>query len=212
MRFLWIPLTVLFLDQATKVLVYLNMYPGQSIPLLGDWFRLTFTQNPGMAFGITLGIPHLVPALAIFATTLIVLYILHVREGYQPYVLSLMVILGGALGNIIDRVFYGMIFGYGQFFQGRVVDFIHVDVWRGPLPEAIPFIGGTPVALFPIWNVADMAIVLGVVGILVFQKEFHNQLDETNAAKSDTESEVATDGEPSSTPPDAAQEPPSPLA
>lgn len=184
MRFLWIPLTVLCLDQATKVAIYLNMYPGQSIALLSDWLRLTFTQNPGMAFGITLGVANLVPVLAIVATTLIVLYILHVRDGYQPYVASLMVILGGALGNIIDRIFYGMIFGYGGFFQGRVVDFIHVDVWRGPLPETIPFVGGTPVALFPIWNVADMAIVLGVVGILFFQKEFHARLDLEKAASS----------------------------
>lgn len=189
MRFLWITLTVLFIDQATKAAVYLNMYPGQSIALLGDWFRLTFTQNPGMAFGITLGVPQLVPVLAVVATTLIVLYIIHVRNGYAPYVASLMAILGGALGNIIDRVFYGMIFGYSGFFEGRVVDFIHFNVWRGIVPESIPLLGGSPLALFPIWNVADMAIVLGVVGILIFQKEFHAQLDASKES-SDADSEI----------------------
>lgn len=206
MRFLWITLTVLFIDQATKAAVYLNMYPGQSIALIGDWFRLTFTQNPGMAFGITLGVPQLVPVLAVVATTLIVLYIIHVRNGYAPYVASLMTILGGALGNIIDRVFYGMIFGYSGFFEGRVVDFIHFNVWRGIVPESIPLLGGSALALLPIWNVADMAIVLGVVGILIFQKEFHAQLDANKEAldmDSETNASAAPDTEVSSAGPNA---------
>lgn len=159
------------------------MPPYRSIGLLGDWLKLTFTENPGMAFGITFGPAGLVTAFSIIATLLIVIYLYRVRKGYAPYRASLALILGGAIGNIIDRMFYGLVFGYGNFFQGRVVDFIHVDLWSGYVPDAVPFIGGNYMALFPIWNVADMAIVVGVVGILVFQKKFHEILAGAAAAK-----------------------------
>lgn len=175
MRILWITALVLLADQATKVVVLQTMYRGQSIPLLGDWLRLTYTENPGMAFGITFGPPGTVTVFALLATLLILYYMVHVRDGYAPYRMSLAMILGGALGNIVDRVFYGQLFGYGNYFQGRVVDFIHVNVWRGYVPEAVPGLGGSYLSLFPIWNVADMAIVAGVVGILWFQRTFHEQ-------------------------------------
>jgi len=82
-----------------------------------------------------------------------------------------------ALYNIVDRVFYGKILYGDPYFLGRVVDFIHVNVWRGYLPEWIPLIGGSYMALFPIWNIADMAIVCGVVGILPFQSRFHEKAE-----------------------------------
>ena len=175
MRVFWITATVILVDQITKVLVYLNMYRNQSIPLLGDWLKLTFTENPGMAFGINFGPRGMVTMFSIGATILIIVYMWRVRSGYAPYLVSLALILGGALGNIIDRVFYGVIFGYAPLFMGKVVDFVHVDLWRGTLQDLIPFLGGGDVyfALFPIWNVADMAIVGGVVGILTFQGRFH---------------------------------------
>ncbi|GIV61703.1 MAG: lipoprotein signal peptidase [Rhodothermaceae bacterium] len=177
MRVLWITLAVVVVDQATKIIVLNTMMRHESIPLLGDWLRLTFTENPGMAFGITFGPPALVTIFSIIATLLIVLYMVRIgNRGYFPYRASLALILGGALGNIIDRVFYGVLLGYDGFFLGKVVDFIHVNLWRGYVPEAVPIIGGNYVALFPIWNVADMAIVVGVVGILVFQKTFHARL------------------------------------
>jgi signal peptidase II len=116
------------------------------------------------------------------ATLLVIYYMYQVRNGYLPYRASLALILGGALGNIIDRVFYGALLGYGELFTGRVVDFIHVSLWEGFVPQMVPFIGGAYMELFPIWNVADMAIVLGVVGILYFQKTFHQQLYEEQMA------------------------------
>ncbi|NNE69065.1 MAG: peptidase A8, partial [Rhodothermales bacterium] len=140
---------IVVIDQITKVLVLKNMYQGQSIPILGDWLRLTYTENPGMAFGIELGAPALVTIFSIVATVLIIIYLSKVGRMYAPYRYSLGLVLGGAFGNIIDRVFYGAIH-YGEpLFLGRVVDFIHVNMWRGHIPEGVPFIGGNYMALFP---------------------------------------------------------------
>ncbi|MBT8399429.1 MAG: signal peptidase II [Rhodothermia bacterium] len=181
MRVLWLTGVIVALDQATKMLVVQTMYRSQSIPLIGDWLSLTYTENPGMAFGITFGPKSLITYFSIFATAVIIFYLISIRKGYAPYRTSLALVLGGALGNIIDRVFYGALI-YGEpFFQGRVVDFIHVNVWRGYLPDSIPLLGGKYIALFPIWNVADMSIVVGVVGILVFQKAFHSRQARSDA-------------------------------
>ena len=178
MRLLWTAFGVLVIDQATKVAVRLNMSvsPRQSFDIIGDWLKFTFTENPGMAFGIRLGSTAVVTACSITATVLIFIYLLRVRSGYAPYTTCLALILGGAMGNIVDRLFYGMIFGYSSFFEGRVVDFIHFDLWRGFVPESIPLVGGQFMALFPIFNIADIAICGGVAGILVFQKRFHSQM------------------------------------
>ncbi|MBO6577394.1 MAG: signal peptidase II [Rhodothermales bacterium] len=167
---------IVLVDQVTKITVLKNMDYGQSIPVIGDWLRLTYTENPGMAFGIELGAPALVTIFSIVATILIVVYLARVGRLYAPYRYSLSLVLGGAVGNIIDRVFYGAIWYDEPLFLGRVVDFIHVNLWRGHVPEAIPFIGGNYIALFPIWNVADMAIVTGVAGILIFQRSFHRAM------------------------------------
>jgi len=193
MRLLWIAASVVLIDQITKITVLQTMYRGQSIPLIGDWLKLTFTENPGMAFGITFGPPGMVTMFSIIATLLIIFYLYTVRKGYTPYRASLALILGGAIGNIIDRVFYASIFNDGPLFQGHVVDFIHVNVWRGYIPDAIPFFGGNYMALFPIWNVADMAIVIGVVGILLFQRKFHERMAaQQEAAKAEADPEAVS--------------------
>lgn len=188
MRVFWISAVVLVLDQVTKAAVLHFMHLHQSIPVLGNWLKLTFTENPGMAFGIAFGPPGTVTVLSILATGLVVAYIYQVRNTYAPYRASLAFILGGALGNIIDRVFYGEILGYGSLFTGKVVDFIHVSLWRGFIPDPVPLIGGAYMELFPIWNVADMAIVLGVVGVLAFHHIFHERLMEK--MESDAEGEA----------------------
>jgi|GEM_PF-169657 len=194
MRVLWVAALIILVDQATKLTVLQTMYRGQSIPLVGDWLRFTFTENPGMAFGIQVGPPGLITVFALLVTGLIVYYIYQIRGAYYPYRLSLAFILGGAIGNIIDRVFYGVMLDYNGYFRGHVVDFIHVDMWRGHLPEFLPLIGGSYTALFPIWNVADMAIVAGVVGILIFQNRFHDELMESadEAEVEPTEGSIAS--------------------
>lgn len=172
-RSLAIAVSVIVVDQICKVIVLNSMSRGESIPLIGSWLRFTFTENPGMAFGVRFGPPATITILSIVATVIIAIYLVRVAHVFTPYRISLSMVLGGALGNIIDRVLYGKLL-YGEpLFLGHVVDFIHVDLWRGFIPDAIPLIGGSYIALFPIWNVADMAIVLGVTGILLFQKQFH---------------------------------------
>jgi len=187
MRALWLTMAVLIGDQITKILVVQRMRLYESIPLIGDWFKFTYTTNPGMAFGLSFGPPGLITLFAVAATALIVFYLWRIRGTYAPYRYSLALILGGALGNIIDRIFYGVIYGYGRLFTGQVVDFIHVDLGLVNLP----LLGAK--RLFPIWNVADMAIVVGVVGFMIFQSAFHRRLAAQSALE---EREVFSEAEP----------------
>jgi len=218
MRVLWLSAFVVALDQATKaaILQFMASPTGvsRSIPLVGDWLRLTFTENPGMAFGITIGPPGTVTILSLVATCLVGVYIYRVRTGYAPYLWSLSLIFGGAVGNIIDRVFYGVILEYGTWFTGHVVDFIHVNLWKGFIPEAVPLIGGSYMELFPIWNVADMSIVVGVVGVLLFHNTFHERRlaarEHAEEKRSEAQNEGTTDteGEGSSTTEGRSADPP----
>jgi signal peptidase II len=192
MRVFGIAAAVVAIDQATKWLVLQMMHRHQSIPLLGDWLQFTFTENPGMAFGIEFGPPGTVAVLSVIATGLVAYYIAQVRGLYWPYRASLAFILGGAIGNIIDRVFYGVWLGYGELFQGRVVDFIHVSLWQGFVPPGVPLIGGSYMELFPIWNVADMAIVCGVAGVLFFHNAFYEAMMAKEQAEAASEQDTAS--------------------
>nr|BCX01189.1 MAG: hypothetical protein KatS3mg041_1235 [Bacteroidota bacterium] len=168
MRVLWLTFGIIVLDQAIKFWVRSSMYLGQSIDVLGQILRITYTENPGIAFGLRIGEGVLVTWLAIAATAGIAWYLYRVRHARLGYRLALASILGGAIGNLIDRIFYARWFGYGDYFQGRVVDYLHIDLWRGEL-------FGHYVALWPIFNLADVAIVTGVVAIYVFQNRFLDQ-------------------------------------
>jgi len=193
MRVLWLVAAVVLVDQISKAAVLQFMRRHESIPLLGDWLRFTFTENPGMAFGITIGPAGTVTVLSIIATLVVGAYVYRVRNGYAPYLWSLGLILGGAVGNIIDRIFYGVLLDYGPLFTGRVVDFVHVNLWQGFIPSLVPLIGGSYLELFPIWNVADMAIVAGVIGVMLFHRHFHERRRAARAAQaSDAEAAEAS--------------------
>ena len=174
MRVLWVTFAIVIADQFTKLIVKYNMALGDSIPVVGRLFRFTFTENPGMAFGLTIGSKLFLTLFSIAATVLIFVYLWRVAWAPLGYRLALALVLGGALGNVIDRVFYGMAFGEcypsppGSFrlFYGCVVDFLHLDVFQGT-------VFGRPVHLFPIGNIADVAIIAGVVLILITQRDFH---------------------------------------
>lgn len=170
MRSAIVIIAVLIVDQLTKVWIKTNMSLGESFTVIESWLKITFTQNEGMAFGITFGRPMMITVFAIIATILIALYLTQIGKEAKGHRFSMSLILGGAIGNIIDRVLYAKFFDYGGFFEGEVVDFIHVHVWDGRIPDWIPSIGGHYMSLFPIWNVADMAIVTGVFIMLVFYR------------------------------------------
>ncbi|MEM6325894.1 MAG: signal peptidase II [Bacteroidota bacterium] len=174
MRVLWATFLIVVADQITKLVVQANMTYGDSIPVIGEFFRFTYTENPGMAFGLTVGSKLFLTLFSVAATILIFVYLRHVRWAPLGYRLALAFVLGGALGNVIDRVFYGVAFGecppspegMSRLFYGCVVDFIHFDIWRGE-------VFGRYIALFPIGNIADLMIIAGVVLILVTQGTFH---------------------------------------
>lgn len=176
------------------------MQPNEEIPVIGDFFKIHFIENKGAAFGMTvdgllapLGI-HIDPEtskliLSLFSIVALsfigyFLYKLSSHRSPLPYFVSL--ILGGAMGNIIDRTFYGIFFKSineyeGGLFHGRVVDMFYFDIWKGYIPEWFPLWGGEYTALWPIFNVADSAISIGIVVILIFQGRFFRMDEKARA-------------------------------
>jgi signal peptidase II len=176
LRVLYVTLCIVFFDQVTKLLVkgftlplfnyyHQGMQLGQSIPVIGDFFRLTFVENPGMAFGIEIGGRFFLTLFSFIASIGIFYYIYHLRK--EPFIirLTLAMILGGAIGNLIDRIFYGVIFGEAPLFYGKVVDFIDMDFFH------IDFLS-FHMNRFAIFNVADASVSTGIFLMLLFYKKF----------------------------------------
>lgn len=186
---------VLLIDQVTKIWVKTTMYLGQEIPLIGNRVLIHFTENNGMAFGYEIGGEYGKLALSIFRILAVIGIIWYMRhliklEAPQGLVLSLGLILAGAIGNIIDSAFYGVIFsesfmrpaevfpeegGYATLLHGRVVDLLYFPVLQGTYPDWLPFVGGNRFIFFrPVFNFADTAITTGVAITLVFYRKFFN--------------------------------------
>ncbi|MEM6267803.1 MAG: signal peptidase II [Bacteroidota bacterium] len=181
-RFYWVALFVLFIDQIVKLTVKFNMQLYDEITVVGDTFRINFIENKGAAFGLTIadlgeGIglaiseetAKLILTLFSIFAVIVIIYLLKQVWNYRsglPYFLAL--ILGGAIGNIIDRVFYGVWFAgmnnyEGGLLHGRVVDMFYLNVYQGE-------IAGTEIHLLPVFNIADAAISVGIVAIIIFQR------------------------------------------
>jgi len=176
MRVLYLTGIVILLDQAAKLFIkgfdipILNLYHagiplGASYPIFGEYVRLTFIENPGMAFGIDVGGKLFLTIFSIFASIGIFIYLYKIRGEAFVIRLALALILGGAIGNLIDRVFYGVIFGEGPLFYGKVVDFIDVDFFNLDVM-------GFHLNRFPVFNLADSSVSIGVVMLLVFHRRF----------------------------------------
>lgn len=181
-RKLFVPLMVivamLIIDQLVKLYIKTHFYLGEEIHVIGDWFRIHFTENYGMAFGLEFGGKGgkiLLTLFRIIAVGFIGWYIfdLNKKQAHKWYIISWALILAGALGNILDSVFYGVAFGYDTWFHGRVVDMFYFPIIQTTIPENWPFWAGEDFEFFrPVFNVADASISVGFVIILLWQKTF----------------------------------------
>jgi len=169
---------VVFLDQTFKIWVRKTMYTGQELRVIGNWFRLQFVENNGIAFGLEFGEGYGKLLLTLFriAAVFTLGYLIYrgIKNEYKTgLILCLSLILAGALGNIIDSIFYGRLFGYAPYFHGKVVDMLYFPLFHFTLPAWVPQFGGREVQFFQyVFNLADSSVFIGAVSILIWSKSF----------------------------------------
>lgn len=177
MRVLYLSFSIVIADQLSKIFVkgfsipflkyyWGGMYEGQTIKVIGNFFRITFIENPGMAFGFDPGLNFklFISLFSLIASIGLVIYLYYIRKSKLSTRIAIACILGGAIGNLIDRMFYGVIYGYGNIFYGRVVDFLDFDFFHFSLL-------GKTYDRFPIFNIADASVTIGVFILLLFHKK-----------------------------------------
>lgn len=205
-------LALIVMDQVIKILVKTHMCIGETIPVIGHWFNLCFVENEGMAFGLSLGhnLGKLLLSLLRVALVVLLCWYLHKRikeekmDGLQLAIFCL--VIAGALGNIIDSLFYGLVFtestplevakafagGYAPLLFGKVVDMFYFPLF--PIPEGFPIWGGS--YFFPaIFNFADSCITVGLVMMLIFNKRFFAEEKKTSS-DAEVKPEVMADAKP----------------
>jgi signal peptidase II len=188
---------ILLIDQLLKFWIKLNMTMGEEYHILGHWFMIHFTENNGMAFGLELGgevgklFLTLFRILAVCGIAYGIVYLIQ-KKYHRGLILNISLILAGAIGNIIDSTFYGLLFsessyyesarflpkegGYAGLFHGKVVDMFYFPIIEGVIPQWVPFWGGENFIFFrPVFNVADAAISVGVILILIFQRNYFKE-------------------------------------
>lgn len=174
------------IDQVIKVLVKTGMSLGQGIMVFGEWFQIRFVENDGMAFGMELFDKYFLTSFRMVAVCFLVYYLVRLlREAKQPfgYVICIALVLAGAVGNLIDCLFYGEIFtnsigqvatlvpwgdGYGEFMKGRVVDMFYFPLFTWP--DWLPFLGGK-IFFSPVFNFADACVSCSVGALLLFYRK-----------------------------------------
>lgn len=197
---LFLILAILFIDQVFKIWIKTNFHIGEEISLIGNWAKLHFIENEGMAFGMSFGGEFGKLALTLFriiASVLIFIYLRKIidKKESKLNICSISLIFAGAVGNIIDSIFYGIVFsestyfsiaeifpsngGYGTLLHGKVVDMFYFPIINTSFPTWMPFIGGEPFTFFnAIFNIADISISVGVgllvISLLFFQKKEEN--------------------------------------
>jgi signal peptidase II len=176
-KVLYLSFVVLVADQLSKFYVkgislpFLNlklggMQLGESISVIGDFFRITFTENPGMAFGFNPGSDFklLISIFSLVASVGLLIYLFISRNKSLSLRIAIALILAGAVGNVIDRMFYGLIYHYSPLFYGKVVDFFDFDFFNFTL-------FGRSYERWPIFNIADASVSVGVFILLFFYKQ-----------------------------------------
>lgn len=202
-------LMLLLVDQLSKIWVKTHMALYDAIQI-ADWFQIYFVENNGMAFGIEAGGKLFLSLFRIVAVILIIIYIGRlVRENYKTgFIVCITLVLAGAAGNIVDSVLYGVIFeasypghvaslvpwgqGYSSLLHGKVVDMLYFPLISGHYPDWIPVVGGQEFLFFRfIFNLADSAITIGVILILLFYRKTlsYSLMSKSERDKLDTEAQ-----------------------
>lgn len=186
-KYFLIALIIILIDQSSKLLVYNYMYIHQEVNVIGNWFKLHYLLNPGMAFGIRWNSEFGKLALTvfrIFAMIGIGYYLVKMvqKKAHNGFLICLALILGGAIGNVIDSTFYGVFLNNApveaptKWFHGQVIDMLYFPLFHFYWPEWVPFKGGEYFEFFsPVFNIADSSIFIGVVTILFSQKKFFKE-------------------------------------
>lgn len=190
---------VLLVDQILKIWIKTNMTLGEEFNVIGHWFIIHFVENNGMAFGFEFGGEYGKIFLSLFRVVAVFgigWYILKLVKKDLPmgFIACVSLIFAGAIGNIIDSAFYGLIFndsygqvstlfpeggGYASFLHGRVVDMFYFPLFSGVYPDWVPFAGGSEFQFFrPVFNVADSSISIGIFSIIFFYRKQFNNLGE----------------------------------
>jgi signal peptidase II len=192
--------SILIADQILKFWIKTHMSLGEEIKVLGNWFIILFVENNGMAFGFEFAGEYGKMILSIFriiAVSAIGWYMVKLSKKNLPmgFIASVALIFAGAVGNIIDSAFYGLLFdhsygqvasfmpeggGYAKFLHGKVVDMFYFPILQGTYPDWVPFWGGQSFVFFrPVFNVADSSITVGIFSILLFyRKQFNKPIKE----------------------------------
>ena len=191
-----IVLFILFIDQALKIWIKTHMMLGDEIVIIKNWFIIHFVENNGMAFGLEFGNSigkYFLGIFRIIAIGAIGWYITKLWKREVPFglIACFALIMAGAIGNILDSAFYGLIFndsyghvaslvpaghGYASFLQGRVVDMFYFPLISGHYPSWIPFMGGDDFIFFrPVFNMADSSITVGIISILIFYRRYFEE-------------------------------------
>lgn len=208
---------VLIADQALKIWIKTTMMLGDEIVVFKNWFILHFVENNGMAFGFEFAGEYGKMFLTLFrlaAVAGIGWYLFKLAKQKElpfGFIVSISLILAGAIGNIIDSLFYGMIFqdsygqvsaifpeggGYSSFLHGRVVDMFYFPLIESRYPDWFPFIGGNPLVFFrPVFNIADSSITIGIFSILIFYRKYFNKVEE-KTEEADAEQPVENENKP----------------
>lgn len=207
---------VLLVDQVVKIHIKTTMTIGESISVFGDWFQIRFIENPGMAFGLDIPGRWGKPVLTIFRIIAVAVigWYLHqqiLKKAPTGLILCIALILAGAAGNIIDSLFYGIIFdestyfkvatmfpeegGYAPLLYGKVVDMLYFPIVQGHYPAWFPGKGGEEFIFFrPIFNLADTSISTGIIIILIWQKRFfpHHRNEQPEVTQENSQEEETT--------------------